>query len=144
MKKGFTLLEIIVVLALLALTAAAAVPAFLGHAVRTPEQQAAHVLVDALTQARDAARASGTPATFVLSPAAGTYWVSTRDSSATGVVPLSNGMTLTGTTTDRIECRFDATGTATPLAITIQGERAIVIRVDRWSGDIRIGDAPSS
>ncbi len=88
-RSGFTLLELLVVLVVFAITAAAAVPAFLGEFSATPEQQTARALVEVLTRA----------------------W------------------------------RFRPDGPATPLAITVQGARAVAVRVDGWNGGIAIGDA---
>ena len=139
-RGGFTLLELIVVLALLAITAAASVPAFLGESTATPEQRTATALAAVLTRTRDAARESSAPATVVLSPADGRYWITTRDSTATGVLALNGGVTMIGAT-DRILCRFEPTGPATPFTITIQGSRGVAVHVDAWSGEIGISDA---
>ncbi len=128
-------------LVLFAITAAAAVPAFLADANTTPEQQTARALVNALMRTRESARESGAPATLVVSPSDGRYWLTTQDSSTTGVLPLAGGVTLISTTTDRIECRFQPAGPATPLAMTVQGVSGVTVHVDRWSGEIDIADA---
>ena len=143
-RRGFTLLELLVVLVVLAITAAAAVPAFLSDVRATPEQRAATAIAGALMRARDAARESGAPTTLVLSPGDGRFWITTRDSVATGRVPLSGVVTLNGTGRDRIECRFEPSGAATPFTITAHGARDATVRVDGWSGEIGIGDARKS
>ena len=143
-RRGFTLLELLVVLVILAITAAAAVPAFLSDARATPELTMATALASALTQARAAARESGAPVTIVVSPSDGRYWLTTRDSSAVGVLPLNGAVQLIGPNTDRFECRFSPTGPASPLVITVHGARDIAVRVDGWSGDVTIGDGHAS
>jgi type II secretion system protein H len=138
--RGFTLLELLVVLVILAITAAAAVPAFLSESLATPEQKTATALAGALSQARDAARESGAPATLVISPSDGRYWLTTRDSTATGVLPLPGTVRLIGPNADRVECRFEPTGPASPVTITVRGARDVMVRVNGWSGEIGIGN----
>lgn len=143
-RRGFSLLELLVVLVVLSITAAAAVPAFLSDSLATPEQKTATALASVLSRARDAARESGVPATVTISPSDGRYWLTTRDSTATGVLPLPGTVSLVGPSTDRFECRFNPTGTATPLTITVRGARSVAVRVQGWSGDIGIGDGRAS
>ncbi len=143
-RTGFTLLELLVVLVVLAITAAAAVPAFLSSVRATPEHTAATALAEALIQARNAARESGTAATFVLSPADGRFWISTRDSATSGIVPLAGAVTLSAADRDRTTCRFQPWGPATPLIITVRGTTTQSVHVDGWSGEIGISDAPRS
>ena len=143
-RRGFSLLELLVVLVVLSITAAAAVPAFLSDSLATPEQKTATALASVLSQARDAARESGAPATVTISPSDGRYWLITRDSTATGVLPLPGTVSLVGPNADRFECRFNPTGTATPLTITVRGARSVAVRVQGWSGDIAIGDGRAS
>ena len=140
-RAGFTLLELLVVLVVLAITAVAAVPAFLSSARATPEHKAATALAEALVQARNAARESGASATFVLSPSDGRYWITTRDSATSGVVPLAGAVTLIAGGQDRTVCRFQPWGPATPLAITVRATTTELVHVDGWSGEIRISDA---
>ena len=140
-RRGFSLLELLVVLVVLAITAAAAVPALVSDLRATPEHRTATALATALMRARNSARESGAPAALVLSPSDGRYWITTRDSVATGVVPLAGGVTLVGPASDRIECRFEPSGPATPLGITVHGTGDVAVRVDGWSGEIGVGDA---
>lgn len=144
-RRGFTLLELMVVLVLLTITAAAAVPAFLGDRALTADERVARLVSNLLTQTRDAARTSGAPATLVLAApdeqTGGRYWITTRDSSSTGMLSLPNGMRVTGLAAARTQCRFDPAGPATPCAITVHGARARTVRVNAWSGEIRMDDA---
>ena len=143
--RGFTLLELMVVLVLLALTAAAAVPAFLGNRALAADERVARLIADLLTQTRDAARTSGAAATLVLTAPidqiGGRYWITTRDSSSTGLLSLPNGVRVTGLANARTQCRFDPAGPATACAITVHGARARTVRVNAWSGEIRMDDA---
>ena len=139
-RRGFTLFELMVVLVLLAITSAAAVPAFLGDRLTTPERRVATSIAAALTRTREAARESGSAATLVLAPADGRFWITTRDSLASGVAPVTSATKIVGAATERLECRFDPSGPATPCSITVRNGRALTVQVDAWSGEIRIGD----
>ena len=142
-RRGFTLLELLVVLVLLAITAAAAVPAFLGDAARSPEQRIAVAIAEQLIAVRDAARESGVSATMVLSPTDGRYWIAARDSATVGVLPMTGGVTIAGEGAaggDRIELRFEPTGPTTAVAITVHGSRALTVRTQAWTGEISVDD----
>jgi prepilin-type N-terminal cleavage/methylation domain-containing protein len=138
--RGFTLLELMMVLVLLAITAAAAAPAFLGKHTMSPERRTAVSLAVALVRTRDAARERGASATLVLAPSNGRYWITADDSSETGVIPLADGVRFTDAANDRIACRFEAAGPATACTITVHGARNVSVRVDGWSGEIRVDD----
>ena len=127
-----------VVLVLLAVTAAAAVPAFLGPERRGPEREAATAVAALLMRARDASRESGAAATLVLAPGDGRYWITTRASMATGTVMLGGGLRIVAASPDRVTCRFGPGGPATPCAVTVLGARAVTVRVDEWNGEIRV------
>ncbi|MEO7179300.1 MAG: GspH/FimT family pseudopilin [Gemmatimonadaceae bacterium] len=139
-RTGFTLLELLVVLTLFAITAAAAVPAFLADRAGGDERAAATSLAMALTRVRDGARESGAPATLVLAPADGRMWLVWRDSTVVEQVAIAPGVQLSAQNAERLECRFAPTGAATPFVITIQGRLSLAVRVDGWSGEIAIGD----
>ena len=139
-RAGFTLLELLVVLVLFAITAAAAVPAFLAERADSAERETATAVAMALTRVRDGARASGAPASLVLAPAEGRMWLVWRDSTVTEQIPLAPGVQLVAQKGERMECRFAPAGTATSFVVTIQGRRSLAVRVDAWSGDITIGD----
>jgi prepilin-type N-terminal cleavage/methylation domain-containing protein len=139
-RGGFTLLEVLVVLALFAITAAAAVPAFLADREQSAERDAATALARALGRVRDGARSSATPATLILSPKDARVWLVWRDSTVTEQLPLAAGIELAAARGDRVECRFDPAGTATPFDVTIRGRISVPVRVAAWSGEITIGD----
>lgn len=137
-RGGFTLFELMVVLVLLAITSAAAIPAFLGDRFNTPDQRLATSVRQLLERTRDAARESGSPATFVLAPTGGRFWITTRSALETGMLPVSGSVRVVDPKDDRVSCRFEATGPATSCAITVRGARIMVVRVDRWTGMVTI------
>jgi prepilin-type N-terminal cleavage/methylation domain-containing protein len=143
-RRGFTLLELLVVLAVLAITAAAATPALLGARIMSPEQRTATSLAEALMHARDAARTRGISATLTLAPQDGRYWIVAGDSSETGAIPLDGGVRFTGAVQERVNCRFDASGPATACRITVHGAHDVSVRVDAWSGEIKVDDDRAS
>jgi prepilin-type N-terminal cleavage/methylation domain-containing protein len=138
--RGFTLLEVLVVLALLAITAAAAVPAVLADHAQGAERDAATALASALGRVRDGARSSAAPATLILSPSDARVWLVWRDSTLTEQLPLAPGIALAAAKADRVECRFDPAGTATPFDVTVRGRVSVPVHVAEWSGEITIGD----
>ena len=139
-RRGFTLLELLVVLLLFAITAAAAVPAFLATNTASEERNTATAIAMALTRVRDGARESGAPATLVLAPAEGRMWLVWRDSTVAEQIPLAPGVRLSASKGERVECRFAPAGPATPFTISVLGRATIAVRVDAWSGEITIGD----
>ena len=131
-------------LVLFAITAAAAVPAFLSDREGSAERGTATAIAMALTRVRDGARESGAPATLVLAPAEGRMWLVWRDSTVVEQIPLAPGVRLDAAKSERTECRFAPAGPATPFAIAVLGRVSLAVRVDAWSGEITIGDgAPS-
>jgi prepilin-type N-terminal cleavage/methylation domain-containing protein len=139
-RQGFTLLELLVVLVLFAITAAAAVPAFLANGTASEERGTATAIAMALTRVRDGARESGAPAALVLAPAEGRMWLVWRDSTVVEQVPLAPGVRLAASTGERVECRFAPAGPATPFTVSVLGRITLAVRVDAWSGEITIGD----
>lgn len=134
-RQGFTLMELMVVLALFALTAAAALPAF-GDATRTtPARRTATEIARILTAGRDMARQRGVPVAVVVSPSTGAYWVG---DSAPGQLPLRDASIASAS--PRIECRFAPTGPATPCTFVVSGGETVIVRTGIWSGEIRIDD----
>jgi prepilin-type N-terminal cleavage/methylation domain-containing protein len=139
-RRGFTLLELLVVLVLFAITAAAAVPAFLANGTASEERSTATAIAMALTRVRDGARESGAPATLVLAPAESRMWLVWRDSTVVEQIPLAPGVRLAASKGERVECRFAPAGPATPFTISVLGRVTLAVHVDAWSGEITIGD----
>ena len=137
-RKGFTLIELLVVVALLALTAAAAIPSFVGDARLSAEERTAREIARKMEGVRDAARQSGAPASFILSPADARYWIVTRDSSSVGAFAITNGVALQTQERDRTEIRFTPSGMSSPAAIVIHGTLSYTVSTDPLNGDVRI------
>ena len=138
-RRGFTLLELVVVLVILAITAGAAVPAYLSRQSGSAEHRAAGQLAALLIRARLSARQSGASAAVVLSPSDGRFWLTTRDSLASGAIALPNGLHFDESLPARTECRFEPSGSASPCAVRIQ---RYTVRVDQWSGEVRVDLSP--
>lgn len=139
-RRGFTLLELLVVLMILGITAVAAVPMLASASTAPAEQQTAAEIGSALTAVRAAARETGSIATLTLSSADGRYWASTRSASTSGTIPLAPGVSITSATADRIECHFEPAGRARCPEIAVRAARTFVVAVNRWSGEIRVDE----
>ncbi len=141
MRRGFTLAEIIVVLALLGVIAAVTVPAFTRLDVADDATRAAGAVVQVLHAARLAALEQASAATVVVEPASGRYWVALGDAAAggdSGTFTTPVGVTLLGTE-PRARFVFEPTGAATGDSLFLQGtSRTAVVTVDRWSGDVQV------
>ena len=140
-RRGFTLWELVVVLALLAITLGVAVPAYVhfGAAATGP--------VDALLAMLRAARATairtGTAVTLVLDPATGVYRVDTTG--VTGVATLRvdtlalDARAVIDADSARLRWIFRPTGAALADAVRLRDASATrVLVVDAWSGVPRV------
>jgi len=88
-NPGFTLLELIVVLAILAVVAAATVPALrLGEGEEAELDAATRKLTVLFRAARDSAVQNAAPVTVVLDPAYGVYWLDVERPSALSSEPV--------------------------------------------------------
>ena len=142
-RRAFTLLELMVVLVILAITATAVVPAYAARQPETDARRAATTIADLLIETRSMAREQGIPATFVLSPSDARFWISTRDSSATGLLALAGGVQLDRMLPARVECRFEPGGKASPCVIPLRGAHEMIVHVDAWSGEVRVDNGHS-
>lgn len=138
--RGFTLVEILVVLAILGITAAAVVPALArvtdeDGATRTA-RALEHVLMTARTTALERARLVD----LTLVTEQGRWRMRFRDGTAldSGTIELEEGSRILGTV-PRPTFRFAPNGVVdgdSLLVLGPGGARALV--VDRWSGGIRV------
>ena len=95
-RRGFTLIELVVVLLLIALATAVTVPAFLHEDPPQADMDAAEQRVSLLFRlARDSAVHSGAPVTVFLDSITATAWLVTG-SSATSSDPASNASRTAG------------------------------------------------
>jgi prepilin-type N-terminal cleavage/methylation domain-containing protein len=141
--RGFTLAEIIVVLALLGIVAAVSVPAFTRLDAGDDASRAAADVVRVLHAARVAALERAAAVTVVVEPSSGRYWVSLDDSgsrSDSGAVALPAGARLVGAGRERFtRFLFRPNGSAVGDSLVVQGsERSAVVAVDRWTGDVHV------
>jgi type II secretion system protein H len=136
--RGFTLVEMIVVLAILGITAAAVVPAF-ARAVHEDElTRATGQLERALVAARGRAIERAVSVTVTLVPETGRYWVRLAEGEAldSGTVALDRGVRLVSAA-PRPRFRFDPPGMADSDSLLVLGPTgARAVCVDRWTGEI--------
>jgi prepilin-type N-terminal cleavage/methylation domain-containing protein len=139
MTRGFTLAEIVVVLALLGIMAAVAVPAFTRLDAEDDATRAAGDVVRVLHAARRTALERAVTASVVVDPTDGRYWVSLGDAAAdgdSGTLALPAGVTLLGPE-PRARFVFQPNGTVVGDSLVLRGPaRTALVTVDRWTGDV--------
>ncbi|HEY0036026.1 MAG TPA: GspH/FimT family pseudopilin [Longimicrobium sp.] len=142
MRRGFTLVEVVVVLVVLGIAAAAVAPAFLARTPQDDAAAAAAEVIQVLATARRAAVERGEPVTVTLETRSGAYLVrsgpAAADSVATGRVVIPAGVALVNVP-GRAVSEFDPLGGARPATLRIVGTGTVMmIEVDRWTGDTRV------
>ncbi|HEX6911616.1 MAG TPA: GspH/FimT family pseudopilin [Longimicrobium sp.] len=142
MRRGFTLVEMIVVLAVIGLAAAVSAPAFVEWSRDEAARAPADPLIAVLETARRTAAQRGQRITVVVDPGTGQWraWAGgdPADSVAAGVVELPAGARLVAQG-GRARYDFDPLGAAwgAPVRITGGGVE-LAVEVDRWTGDARV------
>lgn len=137
MKSGFTLVEVLIVLVILGLSAGLAVPTMLDW---TRDGRPSGAVGEVLRVARDARTTSlrrGVGARLTIDPASGRYWITTEGADdplyRTGQLSLADSH-IVGSE-PRPSVRWDARGRALGDSIRLQTGRGLwIIAVDQWTG----------
>jgi prepilin-type N-terminal cleavage/methylation domain-containing protein len=140
MSRGFTLAEIIVVLAVLGITAAVVVPAFTRLAPDDDETRAAAQLDGLVARARSTALQRATAVEVTLIPQSGRYWVRLGDGTPldSGDIVLGPSVTL-NSPVPRPRVRFSRLGVVDADSLVVLGPTgARLLGFDRWTGDARV------
>ncbi len=137
-RRGFTLLEMSVVLVIMAIAATLAVPALVDLGQVTPRHTAASLL-DLLHASRALAIDSDVTVTLLVDPVTGNYRADSTGVQGTGVVAAGQ-MPLQGdeamvTDLPRLRYTFAPTGAALADTVRVRGaDSSVVVFVDPWSG----------
>lgn len=142
MRRAYTLVELVVVLFLLGLSAAAVAPALAPLVEDDPVREGAEEVARVLRSARRSALERGEAVAVVLEPASGRYWVRTAGADpvplAEGAFALREGVALSAES-PRARLSFAPSGAAAGGPVTVHGAgRARTLRIERWTGDIRV------
>ncbi len=140
-ERGFTLIEMLVVIAIVALIAAFALPQFSGAQAKAAMTSTAHRLAAGLRSTRSLAMARGHSEAFSLDIAHGLY---RAGMGAAQPVDKNVGLTLVTASQERIDAaagsiRFFADGSSTGGGIGLRaGTRNTLILVDWLTGRVSI------
>lgn len=139
-RGGFTLVEVVVVMALMALMTAVAVPAFRGLSPDNALTGVAEEWASVLRHARTTALTRSIPVMVLLDPESGGYWIESGDSLARGRIVLGPEVTLTESD-ERLRWMFDRTGGGAgsgAVATFRSAAEARVVGTDPWTGEIHV------
>ena len=138
MKRGFTLVEVVVVIAILGITAAAVVPALAKATTEDDLTRGIRVFGEVLDAARAQALRQATSVSVTFVPETGHYWVSAgAEPLDSGILGLDPGVRLQSPAL-RPSFRFDPLGTADGDSVLLVGPSgARALSLDRWMGALR-------
>jgi len=143
-RGGFTLVEMLVVIAILAVMAAVSVPAIRDLRARDPLVLAASVTTTLLARARLTAVERATPVRVVIDPVGLHYWVralrsgAAPDSVMSDTLLIPGDVTLGGTSA-RLAVTFTPSGEASGDAIVLTWRgRSASVAADAWTGDAHV------
>lgn len=138
--RGFSLVEVVVVLLILSVSAAVAVPAYRSAGAEGPEVRTADELLGVLRTARRLALREGATVEVAIDPANGRWWVLTEGRS-TSAQPVREGtFALHGdvriaSSAERARFVFSPTRVlrADPVVVMAAG-RSVRVTADPWTG----------
>ncbi len=139
-QRGFTLLEIIVVLVLLALTTAVAAPAFSAMGRRNEIDVAAATVRQVMDRSRLRALQSGATATLTVDAATGRVWEQPRDTSYLLAFPAGCALQADA---PRTRLQWHADGSAGGDALRVRcGAVVAMLGADVMNGAVRVRGKP--
>lgn len=159
-RRGFTLLELIITLSLMAVLLAIAVPSLRRWQNQLPLEQAASVVQQLAAKVRLDALRNGRPTRITLDPS-GTLLVPSVSNAATRELPslkLPKGILLQPyipprqtkpaflKPDGRLELTFKPDGSATPASLTIRDHsgRSLCLVISRLNGNVSIHQQPTT
>ena len=141
-RRGFTLLEMAIILAMMAITAALVVPAWTDLGT-TPPPLPGDALVSLLRDARKVAIEQSLTVAVRIEPSSNYFRVDTTGVAGTGM--LADGTLEIGayetlrTDLPRLQWVFRPSGAAMGDTVTVQGNSiTAVLAVDAWSGQVGV------
>lgn len=139
MRAGFTLLELVVVVLIVSVVAAATAPALLGTARDRDDGRGATAVEQLVDRARRTAVQGGEPVTVVIEPDGARFWVRVGEAAGPdelveGVLPLASGERIVAAT-ERVSLTFEPGGAVWGGPVVVQGDAGTTrIGADPWTG----------
>lgn len=142
LERGFTLVELVVTLLVLALAASVAVPAFRPEEARGDLDRAVEAFEDLLRAARDSAVAAAVPVTLSIDSITGGVWVTTPADRAAGGPQEAAAIPFPLPPSVRVELgrararfAFQPGGSAFADTVVLRGSTGVrVLTLNPWTG----------
>jgi prepilin-type N-terminal cleavage/methylation domain-containing protein len=141
MRRGFSLVELVVVMALLGITAALAAPALMSALDRDESHASVRAARTLLEDSRSLALQRGIRVDVVVDSVDGKYWVmAAGDSVMTGEISLTNGARLE-LKRARAHFAWDARAASSADTLHIIADRSrTMLTIDPWSGEVIVDE----